>query len=168
MKKIATLVFCLAALLPMGALAQGYLGGSVGQADLDLPDFEDPTSFSVFGGYRFNKYIAIEGSYIDFGDADDDIEPIWTIDASGFDASVLVIWPITDRFEIYGRVGATAWEAELSEAGYGKLEDDDGTDLSYGAGFAFNFTEHVGAFAQFVRVNDIDVDNLSIGVKFSF
>lgn len=168
MKRTNVLAFLLFAFLPLGAFAQGYVGATLGQADLDLQGFDDPTSYSVFGGYRFGKYIAIEGSYIDFGDADDDIEPIWNIDASGFDASVLAIFPVTETFELFAKVGATTWDAELTEAGYGKIEDADGTDVSYGAGLAVNFTDNFGAFAQFVRVNDIDVNNYSIGLKFVF
>lgn len=59
-----------------------YLGAGVGQFNLEIDDFEglttdtfdaDDTSLKIFGGWRFNPYIAAELAYIDFGAPDDTV-----------------------------------------------------------------------------------------------
>ena len=58
-----------------GALAQGYVGGSVGQSDFKVdcdPGFScdtKDTGYKLFGGYGFTPYLAVEGAYVDLGKA---------------------------------------------------------------------------------------------------
>ena len=60
------------------ASAQAYLGGSVGQSDIDEQittglitggsvDGKD-NAFKIFGGYMFNRHFGIEGAYVDLGE----------------------------------------------------------------------------------------------------
>lgn len=66
-----------------------YLGGSIGQSNLEVSEqydyyfnsesadsgeveFEaDDTAFKIFGGYMFNEYVGIEAGYLDLGDLED-------------------------------------------------------------------------------------------------
>ena len=55
-----------------------YLSGSYGSVDHDLQEVEDytgvklssPKGSAITFGYRINEYIAVEGGYTDFGEAD--------------------------------------------------------------------------------------------------
>src|SRR5688572_8622553 len=88
---IATLVAGVAEAAPEGAgVFFGVSGGSI-TYDQDSRDYElvareaflesgllitslrssfddSDTTFAVFGGYRFNRYIAVEGGYLDLGE----------------------------------------------------------------------------------------------------
>jgi len=73
MKKIIS-----AALLTLavgGAHAQGYIGASAGASHLNLDCAgtvscdNKGSAFKIYGGYNFNKNVAIEGGYLDFGKA---------------------------------------------------------------------------------------------------
>src|SRR5688572_23375386 len=52
------------------ALAQPYIGASLGQADYDQEGVSNPNAFDLFGGFKFNDYVAVEAVYTDLGEAD--------------------------------------------------------------------------------------------------
>lgn len=147
-----------------------YASVSVGQADYDLPGFDKGTSFKLTGGFQVNENFALEGSYINFGEADDDIAPVWTVEATGLNFAAVGILPITEQFGVFGKVGMLFWDAEISEAGFGTFGKDDGSDLGLGFGASFNATEKVSVIAEYemFEVADEDLNNLSIGVRVNF
>jgi len=67
---LAAAALCLAA---SAASAQVYVGGAIGQAHYNddcsgLGCDRTPTGYKLFGGYKFNQFVAIEGTYTDYGD----------------------------------------------------------------------------------------------------
>src|SRR5512133_1481187 len=79
----ATKMLCLASLatmLTLPAVADDgfYLGASAGQSSLSATNVDDveldgdATGYKVFAGGRFLKVLGVEGSYVDFGDVQDD------------------------------------------------------------------------------------------------
>ena len=71
---IATLVT-----LPAAAADNGfYLGLSAGQSQIASEDYGDfefkggDLGYKVFAGYRMLTFLAVEGSYVDFGAPDDE------------------------------------------------------------------------------------------------
>jgi len=154
------------------AYGEGYIGVSAGQSDYgdDGFGFDKGTSLGILAGYKLNEYIAIEGGYTDLGDAEDDIAPIWTASGSTINLSAIAIFPIAEIIDIYAKAGAYYWDAKVSEAGYGKLVDDTGTDLGYGVGINVNFTDSVGLFIEYLGLNvdGDDASNISAGIKVRF
>jgi opacity protein-like surface antigen len=152
------------------ANASGYIGASDGQADIDESGFDNSTSFSLTGGYKFTDNFAIEVSYIDLGDSDDDIAPVWTVEADGFDFSVVGILPVSEKVDLFAKVGAFMWDATIDEEGFGEIASDDGTDLSYGLGAAFKLNENFNVSLQYQMfdLDDTDVSNISLGVGYNF
>lgn len=153
--------------------AEVYIGAAVGMGmvDTDISDFDDSTTFSVSGGYRFNENFALELGYVDLGDAEDDVDPVWTLEADGFTAAAVVIVPVTSGLEIFGKLGAFMWDATLSEAGFGEFANDDGTDVTIGVGVSYQVMQNFGLVAEyqyFTFDEDIDVGNLSIGARLIF
>ncbi|NIP22801.1 MAG: outer membrane beta-barrel protein, partial [Phycisphaerae bacterium] len=111
-----------------------YFNLSIGQSDVDtnISDFDKSTSFSLGFGYSINKNLAIEASYIDFGDAEDDITPVWTLSADALVASVIGKIPFNPMVTGYGKIGIASWDAELAEDGFGTFATDDGSDVTFG------------------------------------
>jgi OOP family OmpA-OmpF porin len=86
-----------------------------GTTDLDDSD----VTWAVTAGWKFIPYMAVEGQYLDLGEATytatgdvTDVQAItyaadvgMSIDSSGFALSVLGIVPIAEVWEIYARVG---------------------------------------------------------------
>ena len=53
--------------MSVSASAGGYLSGSVGKSDLDIPGIGKTNSYSVAAGYALNENFAVEASFQDFG-----------------------------------------------------------------------------------------------------
>ena len=148
----------------------GYIGLSAGQTDIDEDGFDKGTSVAITGGYKFNENFAIEGSYIDLGDSEDNDAPVWTIEADGFNFSAVGIIPVSETIDIFGKVGIFMWDVTAYEDGYGEIGSADGTDLSFGFGAAANFTDQFSLEFEYQKfdLDDDDASNISLGARFSF
>jgi len=169
---------------PLAAVADTgfYIGGSVGSATLEadindptipsLPSSidEDDTAFKVFGGYRFDLPVidlAVEAGYVDFGKPDIDVlgEPL-TIETTGINAwgiASLDVGPI----DVFGKLGLVAWDAKA--AFLDETASEDGSDLGYGLGAAFNVGPlQIRGEYEIYDLDDTDVAMLSLGLAWQF
>lgn len=158
------------ALTPTVSVAGGYIGLTKGQADLELPGFDDGDSFSLLAGLQINKNVAIEAAYLDLGESDDDIPPVWTIEADGLTLAGVASAPLNDSFSLFGRLGILMWDVSLDEDGFGELASDDGNDLFIGFGCRLSAAEQLDITLQYdmYELDDVDVDNLAFGVRLKF
>jgi len=158
MKKtvLCLLVVLVAATIPVSASDTGfYLGAGIGQASYDILDFyptlgdavESPTpGLTIYGGYRFLKFLAVEAGYSDLG------SPQWQernvqgyqeraeVSVKGWDAFVVAILPVSNVVDIYGKLGIMAWDTEITsfqQGDYIYSESSTGTDTAYGIGAGF-------------------------------
>jgi OOP family OmpA-OmpF porin len=94
------------------------------------------------------------------------------VELSAFTLSVLGVLPISEQFSVFGKVGLFKWEAEFSDTtgGVPFSGDDDGSDVSFGLGVAYNFTRNFGLRAEYelFKTEDADVNLLSVGVVWKF
>src|SRR5262245_5080304 len=110
MSKITNVLLTLAAIALAGSAQAAdkgfYIGAGIGQANLENQvndvgdigeiDFDaDDTGLKAFAGFRFNDWIGIEGSYVDFGNPsdifeDDDVD----VDANAWAGYVVGFLPI--------------------------------------------------------------------------
>ena len=165
-----------------------FVGGSVGQSDIDdeittglidsgTVDGKD-TAFKMFGGYMFNRHFGVEAAYIDAGEVSYSGTfsgvPVTggTVELSAFNVSVLGNFPVNEQFSVFGKIGLFSWEAEANDTTGGMpfSADDDGTDVSFGVGVAYNFTRNFGLRAEYelFKTDDADVSLISIGAVWRF
>lgn len=131
--------------LPQAAMAEGfYVDIGVGQAkaDLDTPsgwnDDDTDTAYSVGVGYKFNNYIAIEGGYLDLGEASQTGtgtvsgtlygSPFsatgtftGTYEVDGFYLGPVLRLPVADRLELNARAGVYFWGLDVKASATGTL-----------------------------------------------
>jgi len=145
-----------------------YVGGGAGQASADEGPYDDQdTALSLFGGYQFNRWFALEGGYIDLGE----IEPNRagaSLEADTFYVAAVGTIPVNDAFAVYGKVGVHRWNADTGLAVLGG--DDSGTDATYGVGAQYRFNERFALRAELSRfeLGDADVDVAQVQARFDF
>lgn len=167
--------------LPAAAADNGfYLGLSAGQAEIASEaygDFElegDDIGYKVFAGYRFLTFLAVEGSYVDFGAPEDELESAnarYELELTGFDLYAMGLLPLGIA-DIFVKAGMVDWDADLTTdiAGVPGSASDSGTDPAYGLGFQLRF----GSFTARAEVEYFDVESAnhlymySIGGAFTF
>lgn len=187
MKRPVTLLLCAAALIlttaAAGAADNGlYVGASVGQATLNIDDIDledevfdfdaDETAYKIFVGYRLLTFLAVEGSYVDFGTFEDSRDGAsFKADASGFDVFAMGMLPLAIA-DVFVKIGAISWDADL-RASIGDFTDSDsdsGTDPAYGLGVQFR----IRSFAVRAEAELFDVDGaddlymVSVGGSYTF
>lgn len=157
----------------------GYVGASFGKTTSDaLDDLNDipgvsvddsDTGYKLFAGYNFNANFAVEGFYADLGEisATDGVYK-FSVDTDSLGVAILGKLPVGEKAEVFAKVGYQRWGAKLSENGT-KIADDDGSDVIYGIGAAYNIN-NVSIRAEFERfaLDNEDVNLLSLGLAYNF
>lgn len=158
--------------LPAVAADNGiYLGASVGQSGLEIDDFDydaSATGYKIIAGWRFLDWLAVEGNYVDFGSGDDRVagSKIET-EADGISLSAVGFLPV-GPVDLFARVGAVDWSADISSPGIGSGSDD-GTDLTYGIGAQVRvWSLSIRAEYEMFDISDADLDMISLGVTWTF
>jgi hypothetical protein len=166
--------------LPSMAADNGiYLGASVGQSNVQFDDsfdgedldFDaDSTGFKAIAGWRFLDWLAVEANYVDLGSSDDTVlgEKIET-DVNGVTLSAVGFVPL-GPVDLFARVGALSWNADLTAPNLGLNTSDDGIDLTYGIGAQFRvWSLSIRGEYEIFDVSAADtVDMFSIGVTWTF
>lgn len=175
---ISIFLSALIALSSGGAFAETnngfYLGAGVGEVDIDTDGFDDPTGFEFIAGFNINENFSLEASYIDFGDASDNVPPSWEIEADSIAFGVLGKIPLSSNLELFAKLGYHSWDAEISEDGFGSFGDDDGSDIFYGVGATYNFENGLGLGIRYnsysfdVENDDSDVSMISANIQYRF
>lgn len=175
-KKGWAILGVLAALAAAPAAAQEergiYLGGSAGggtskkvcdgAASCDKND----DAFKFFGGYVFNRNVALELGYADLGDF---VADGTETSVRAMDAAALITAPLSERFAIIGRFGAYRSHVESSGV---ITSGTHNTSFTWGLGVQFNASRNLGLRAEWQHFPDIggggtlkdDIDFLSLGV----
>ena len=164
MKNTLTALAGIAALTSFGSFAQSndysldesgfYVGGNYGYLRVEgEDDFDDDKDvWQGLVGYKFNEWVAVEGSFIDFGDYGNDIAGG---DTDGYTAAIKGILPITDRFSLYAKAGQLWSETEYNLGGVSSDYDDE--SLFVGAGLSYAITKNFLVNAEYT-VYDAELD----------
>jgi hypothetical protein len=150
-----------------------YLGGSVGQANVEIEnvgglsaaDFKgDDTAFKFIVGVRPLDWLAVEASYVNFGEPEDTVMGAKVSTEgdgiSAFAVGFLALGPV----DLFAKAGLLTWDTKVS--GF----DEDGTDFAYGVGAQFRvWSLSLRAEYEKFEVDEIDDLNMfSVGVTFTF
>lgn len=116
-------------------------------------------SIKFLGGKRLHENFALELAYLDLGKLDNRNDSLTTTaESSGLNLSLVGIIPLDYWGYLYGKVGTMAWETD-----YVRIDEatrtgssDDGTDLTYGFGFALAFRNKYEFRIEFERLNELD------------
>lgn len=186
-----------------------YVGGNIGQSRAKIDDAritasltgaglsttisDDNTNiaFKLFGGYQFNKNLAVEAGYFNlgqFGYTATTVPPSFAgtrsgnIKLQGLNLDAVGILPLNDKFSVFGRLGLQYAQAKdtFSSTGIVPVPADPNpskNSLNYkaGLGVQYDFTQALGmrVEAERYRINDAignkgDVNMYSLGLVYRF
>ncbi|MET0533398.1 MAG: outer membrane beta-barrel protein [Steroidobacter sp.] len=151
--------------------------------------------YGFYGGYRFNTHLAVEGGYFNLGSFKHRSRAMGSIgglpsnaqvnfdgETSGITVAALGVWPMSYRWEIYGRGGvlfasntASIYYADIQGPVPGEFSENS-VDMLAGIGTSFTFLEIYDLRLEFQRVFDAgdesvgegDADTISLGISVVF
>lgn len=162
-----------------------YIGGGVGDFssavdeinsldDVDDVgiDFSDgDNALKAFAGYRFNRFFAVQGDFVDFGDSSGFVSTSarGTSDVQGFAPSVVGTLPL-GPVELFARLGVMFYEIDLNLTG-GRLVDESGEDVLWSAGVGIDVAERFNIRLEYeeIDIQELDeADALWLNVAWKF
>ena len=161
-------VVFVAAVSASKARADWYAGAAVSQAYVNESGLdENDTGGKIFGGYRFNDYIAAEAEYYDFGDQTDNTN---SFSVNGAGLALVGSVPVTDSLSVFAKGGLHSWNLDVSGPIAAQFTDTSSTDPYYGVGIDYSINDRWGIRGEYTRyeVDNFDVDVASVGVVLSF
>lgn len=170
-KKIAAAVALVAA--SASAFAQPFmqqqapsLYAGVAGTSSEIDGFDRESGYGAFLGYKFNESIAIEAGYYRVADTtyrSGALRADLTLDQVDF--SVIGTLPLSNGFDVYGRLGYARLDADADIAGYtGKAHD---SGALYGLGLGYTFSPVVHGRLE-VQKPASDTTKIVAGVGFRF
>jgi len=169
---------------PVAAQDRGaYLGGAFGQSTfkewcdtggspITLASCEDTDSaWKAFGGYRFGPNFALEGSYIEWGDASAATSTAVSVAANqrSYGLAAVGSLEVAPRFSLFGKVGFLMTEQETRRITPNPSTfDRDETELHYGLGAKYGLTQNLALRAEWENTEKLKVQMLSVGVEYRF
>ncbi|EJN6829118.1 hypothetical protein ATY35_12520 [Vibrio cidicii] len=182
-QSILTLV--IAGALSFGAQAEPYLGGSLGMAtfknaagnantsygsgsvDLDLKN-DQSVAGSIYGGYQFNSFLAIEGAIGGYDALEDTYVTVGNMHFLSIQPKLS--FALTDTFDLYAKAGLAYFSAEfkvsnafISQPGYSTLSESTVTGM-YGLGAELKVSPkfHIRASWDFMQP---ELDIVKVGAE---
>src|SRR5665647_450366 len=166
-------------------ITSGLLGNGFSAAPITNDD--SSTGYKLYGGYRLNRYIAVEGGYFDLGDFGFKATTVpagtltGNIKLRGLNLDLVGTLPITEKFSVFGRIGANYTQARdtFSAAGAVNVLDPNpstrDTNLKVGLGLEYAFNDSLAMRAELERYrinnavgNKGDIDLASVGLVYRF
>ena len=188
-----------------------YSALSAGQSRVDIDDIDlaslgatgfeskdqTDTAWKLALGYQFNRYLAIEGGYVDYGRFSQSATitaPVsgsfnGNIEAKGWFIDAVGSYPLGASFSVLGRLGtvrstttthlstAGAFAGALAAAGIDSSTKESEWNWHYGLGVQYDFARSVGLRLEYDRTRNVgnsdttgegDIDVWSLGVLVRF
>ncbi len=160
-------------------LGRGFSGISIADDDRD-------TGYKLFGGYKFNRNVAVEGGYFDLGKFGyaATMNPSATLNGNiklkGLNLDLVGMLPITEKLSAFGRAGVNYAQAKGAFTGtessvYPPNPSKRDTNYKLGLGLQYALTDSLAMRAEVerYRINDAvgnkgDIDLVSVGLVYQF
>lgn len=171
MRKTLLLIALLGCGSAMAADNGIYVGGSLGQANVEIDEGPihidgDDLGFKVIAGLRPLDWLGIEANYVNFGEIDDEGIEIDGDGISAFAVGFLTAGPV----DLFAKAGLISWDSSVGVKGGPNFAGFDGTDFAYGVGAQFRvWSFSIRAEYEKFDLDDIDdVNMISVGFTFTF
>lgn len=188
-----------------------YIGGNVGRTRADFnndsinqtlvnqglrvgtsTEDNSGTGYKLFGGYQLNRNFAVEGGYFDLGKSSYSVNANRIIGGApgtfsgetrvrGLNLDLVGMLPVSDRFSVFGRIGAAYAQSRASFNSTGTVAANttnprrNDTNLKVGLGMQYAITEALAVRAELerYRINDPvrnrgHIDMASVGLIYRF
>ena len=144
-----------------------YLGGGIGDfsssidevnrldqiddAGIDFTDGDNATK--LFAGWNFNRFFAVQGDYVDFGDQSGAVSPSvsGTSNVKGFAPSIVGTLPV-GPVELFGRIGMMFYNLDVNLNG-GQLIDDSANDMVWSAGIGIDIKDRLNLRLEYEQID---------------
>jgi OOP family OmpA-OmpF porin len=184
-----TLIAAAIATLASGAYAESqqgmYMGGGVGVWAIDEDGLDESAMAArINGGYRFNEFFSVEGSYVYFAEVEDSFSQDiggtlatadLQIDGSGWEVSLRPSYPFTESLEGYARLGWGYYdmEADVSASALGLTIDASASDTDdafvWAVGGAWSLNDNLNLFGEYSQPDmEADVYVMTFGATYNF
>ncbi len=159
-----------------------------GLSTTSIADRDRKTAFKLFGGYKFNKYFALEGGYYDLGEFGytATTSPAGTLTGNiklrGVNLDAVGMYPIADKYSVFARLGLQYAQAKDNFRTTGAVPTPTNPSPSksaakykVGVGLQYDFTPEWAARleGERYRIDDAvgnmgDINMLSLGLVYQF
>lgn len=142
-----------------------YAGADVGSTKIDgVKDREN--GYGAFVGYNITPAIAIEAGYRRLADYDLSVGTVsGDVHVDQISLSGVATMPLSNNFNLYGRLGYNRLKAKASFAGNSGADSDSG--VLYGVGVGYSFSPTVAARLE-VQKPSSDATSVNAGLVFNF
>lgn len=131
--------------------------------------------FKAYGGYRFNNYLGVEGTFLNSGEVDEDTTPgedggKATVSANGFSLTALGYLPLaTENFQLFGKLGFFDFDQDLELDGV-NVSTRGADGLTFGIGADIGVSENVAVRldGDFYDMDGADFWSIGLGVNYQF
>ena len=159
----------------------GWYGGlGIGQSnyqDIDAPSANTRSEgWKAYAGYAFNKYLAVEGGYVNLNDMTaTDGSATTKVATDAWALGAVLSYPVTEKFSVIGKLGAAYMLSDIKvKDGVGAPDTvatgDDDYEPNYGVGIAYALLDNLSLRAEWERFDrsDFDIDLVSAGAVLKF
>ncbi|MDB1125487.1 OmpA family protein [Vibrio algarum] len=147
---------------------------------------KDMLGGGIYGGVQWNKWIATEIGYLDFGDVDAvypalmnaSIKAPYSSEIKGIEFSLKPSIQINDKLTVFGKVGALAWQNEVKgrEIDFDYTKSEKGWDALFGLGTEYALNDQWFLRAEFQQFPNLgghetgrsNISMLSAGITYRF
>jgi len=166
-------------------ITRSLLGSGFATTTMDKD--ERGTGAKIFGGYQFNRYLALEGGYFSLGKFGYTANTLpagslsGDIRVQGLNLDLVGIVPLTDKFSAFARAGVIHAQARDNFSSTGLVNrvasspSKRDTSYKFGVGVEYAFTDKMAVRGEVerYRINDAvgnkgDIDLASVGLVYRF
>ena len=155
-----------------------YAGLGIGQSN--YRDFAADSAntrsegWKVYGGYQFNKYLALEGGYVNLNDMRAINGPVvTTIATEAWALGAVLSYPVTDKISVMGKLGYAYMQGDTRTKNGAALTvrtSQDDYEPNYGVGVSYKVFSNLDLRAEWERFDrsNMDIDLITAGAVIKF